>query len=170
MKSSYHYFSNCSTIIEAKALYRKLMMENHPDRGGSPEITIAVKKEFDDFILHVNDENNQFNTQYYRNPHSARWTSHLHFVMDPMLNYEVEIIGDWIWVFGVPPLDSVQMYMNDFEWSKKHNGWYYTEDSKYKQDPLPPSQRRVRTQKDYTTDDLRSMWGSEVKKSKRYLK
>ena len=44
------YFTNCKTIEEAKKLYRRLAMENHPDRGGDLDTMKAINAEYDDFF------------------------------------------------------------------------------------------------------------------------
>lgn len=44
------YFTNCKTIEEAKKLYRRLAMENHPDRGGDLDTMKAVNAEYDEFF------------------------------------------------------------------------------------------------------------------------
>lgn len=40
------YFSGCITIEEVKKLYKKLAMENHPDRGGNIATMQAINKEY----------------------------------------------------------------------------------------------------------------------------
>ena len=44
------YFTGCKTIEEAKKLYRRLAMENHPDRGGDLDTMKAINTEYDEFF------------------------------------------------------------------------------------------------------------------------
>lgn len=44
------YFTNCKTVEEAKKLYRRLAMENHPDRGGDLDTMKAINAEYDEFF------------------------------------------------------------------------------------------------------------------------
>lgn len=41
------YFESCKTMDDLRKLYRKLAMENHPDRGGSTEIMKEINAEYD---------------------------------------------------------------------------------------------------------------------------
>ena len=36
------YFKDCKTIEEVKSLYKKLAMENHPDKGGDTATMQAI--------------------------------------------------------------------------------------------------------------------------------
>jgi len=47
------YFKNCKTINEVKTLYKKLAMENHPDRGGDTAIMQAINREYAFACAHI---------------------------------------------------------------------------------------------------------------------
>ena len=42
------YFTNCKTLNELKAEYRRLVMIHHPDRGGDEETMKAINNEYDE--------------------------------------------------------------------------------------------------------------------------
>ena len=41
------YFTNCKTLDELKAEYRRLAMANHPDRGGDVETMKQINADHD---------------------------------------------------------------------------------------------------------------------------
>jgi DnaJ-class molecular chaperone len=47
------YFFDCKTIEEAKARYRKLAMELHPDHGGSNAEMIELSRQYDAFLAEI---------------------------------------------------------------------------------------------------------------------
>lgn len=44
------YFTNCHTLEDLKAEYRRLAMQNHPDCGGDAEIMKAINAEYDNLF------------------------------------------------------------------------------------------------------------------------
>lgn len=40
------YFKNCNSIEEVKTQYKKLALENHPDRGGDTATMQAINAEY----------------------------------------------------------------------------------------------------------------------------
>ena len=44
------YFNNCNTLDELKKEYRRLAMQNHPDRGGDAETMKAINAEYDNLF------------------------------------------------------------------------------------------------------------------------
>ena len=41
------YFENCKSIEELKKEYRRLVVQNHPDNGGSLEVMKAINAEYE---------------------------------------------------------------------------------------------------------------------------
>ena len=96
------YFTNCKTIEEAKKLYRRLAMENHPDRGGDLDTMKAINAEYDEF----------FNTFKAQHNAAAKTTGarpinetpeEFRQVIDKIINIPgiiIELCGSWIWISG----------------------------------------------------------------------
>jgi curved DNA-binding protein CbpA len=57
-----NYFFDCSTKEEAKAKYRKLAKELHPDKGGKIESMKELQRQYDDFSEHDHKTNNIYET------------------------------------------------------------------------------------------------------------
>ena len=47
------YFDSCKDKNELKAMYRKLAMKNHPDRGGDEEVMKAINAEYDKALKRI---------------------------------------------------------------------------------------------------------------------
>jgi len=47
------YFDNCKDKNEVKAMYRKLAMKYHPDRGGDDETMAAINAEYEEAFKRV---------------------------------------------------------------------------------------------------------------------
>ena len=43
------YFKNINSLAELKKEYRRLALENHPDRGGNNEVMQQINSEFEHF-------------------------------------------------------------------------------------------------------------------------
>lgn len=197
------YFENCKTVESAKAEYKRLLMENHPDKGGSDEVTREIVDQFQHFLKFSAFQNVKSNdagsgaygggpfsdpfwtrstssssgaggqTQQQGSGHKSysqyqpfEFTDKFFAVLAEVLqlNVNVEVIGNWIYVYDAPPMSLIKLAALDFNWSKKHNAHYWADWDEYK--------RRgggLHSRGDYSTDDLRAMWGSDVKKRKQYL-
>lgn len=162
------YFEGCKTIKQGTKKYRELMKSLHPDVGGNHEEVIEMQHQFEVFVKtatreEVEDKHPETNAR--TKQRSQAYIDTLMTVMD--MNVKVEPIGDFIWVFETSPFDIFKLTALGFDYSKKHDGFYWTEIPRYKRPidkdiPSPPKSA-------YSTEDLRKIWGSEVKRKKGYI-
>ena len=103
----YVYFVDCETPAEIKALYRKLAMEHHPDRGGDTRVMQDINSEYhrilkskDGFTSRGADGNDH--TYYYKGWKEQLIIETLNKLFELNLpdDVEIDIIGIWIWVTG----------------------------------------------------------------------
>ena len=145
-----NYFSECTTIAAAKKLYHKLMMENHPDKGGDTETAKAINGAFEDFCKRfMNDAFTAYEKEsgYASSADVDTFAEVLKNVVQ--FNCRVEVIGFWIYCFESFEVKDELKAMGFF-FSKKHRAWIFNGQAK----------RSIRTK--LTTDDVRSLHGAEI--------
>jgi len=132
-------------------MYRKLAMENHPDRGGSTQAMQEINAEYEFLSKHLINTNTTFSEgrKYYE--HSV--SEELRQKLNQVIFFEgvlIEVIGSWIWISGDTRRIKEELKEKGFKFS--HNKvawyWYYGEYRKF-------------SNKSYSMDDIREMWGSE---------
>lgn len=145
------YFANCTTLDEAKKMYRKLAFQMHPDRGGN-------EVEFKEML-------NQFHafrpaTEKFKGE-SDQWVNFgpvYSSIIDQLLNIDgiiVEVVGSYIWLSGntfeakgkIKSIDT-QGHM-EAGWASRKKQWYFK-----------PAGYRPRSRQEHTMDELRGMFGS----------
>ena len=149
-----HYFAHCETLADARTLWHTLMMEHHPDRGGSTETAQAINDEFDAFCArHMDDARSEYRAETGYNTYGADsiFSDALSAAM--RTNSRVEIIGYYVYAFESYSARAV-LKEAGFFWSAKHAAWIFNGRDK--------STRRRFHRSDYTTADVRSMHGSET--------
>ena len=167
-KKPLKWFKDCCCLKAGKAQYRELMLKHHPDKGGDVEVAKEINAEYDIFILQAVKEEPKshkasFDESYQgeRMKYTDEFFKTLRACMD--MNADVEVIGTWIWLWNVSPGDVFQVVMMRFTHSRKHGGWFWYDPE------VQEWNRNIGPRREYSTDDLRDMWGHEKRKDKRYL-
>lgn len=84
------YFTNCTTLEEAKNLYRTLCHKLHPDKGGNNKDFIAMYNEFKAFKPKVtSDKDKDFNFNKFTN---------IVLSLNHLQGVGIEFIGTWIFI------------------------------------------------------------------------
>lgn len=196
------YFQDCKTVSEARMKYKKLLIENHPDTGGSEDVAKQIIAEFQHFLkfsqpVEPDQQQTQGQEDWEPDPFWVRSSSGssraagsgtsrrgtpqgsgfktwrtagpqftsaffemLSYVMQ--YNLDIEVIGNWIYVQGLPASRIFEFTVMGFQYSQKHKAYYWADWVEYKSRNHGPP-------KDYSKDDLRTMWGSDQKKKKALL-
>lgn len=151
------YFTDCKTLEELKKAYRKLAMENHPDRGGSVEVMQEINAEYE--IL-FNEMKNGFAAGKQTQESATDFIS----IIDKIINLEgitIEICGTWLWVGGnTKPVKDNLMDAGLFYASKKKM-WYWAPPEAMKK----TVKRKVVKTKSMT--EIRTTYGSKVISAKK---
>ena len=151
------YFQSCKDLKEGRELYRKLLMQHHPERGGNEEDFKQVTIQFEHFLRNVPFE--QFASQHHRDwqpkaEYSDAFYAALAAVM--AMNVEVEVIGSWIHVRQFRGFE-LKLVALGFWWSYGHKAMIWSGDEKKHKKPY------------YTTEGLRRRFGAEKKRDKMFF-
>lgn len=119
------FFNGCNTIDEVKKLYKKLAMENHPDRGGDTTTMQAINTEYAFACAKLakgaglSDE--EADTE-------IRLSEEYRQVIEKIINLPgivIEIVGNWIWVTGETKPVKETLKEAGFYFASKKVAWYY---------------------------------------------
>lgn len=122
------YFTECKTIEEVKRLYKKLAMDNHPDRGGNTETMQIINTEYAFACAKIakgtglNEED--INTE-------IKLSEEYRLVIEKIIHLPgivIEIVGNWIWVTGDTKPLRVELKAAGLFYASKKIAWYYRSD------------------------------------------
>ena len=142
------------TLEELKAMYRKLAMLHHPDRGGDTETMKAVNAEYDTLFpklkdIHKNKDGETYTARQATTETADQFKDLITQLMR-MDNIVIEVIGCFVWVTGDTKPHKEQLnHALKFKWHSKKKAWY-----------LAPEDYRKRSRKDYSLEHIRSMYGT----------
>ncbi len=121
-----NYFNNCTTLDEAKAEYKKMAMELHPDKGGETAKFQDLLNQFHNFkptSEKFSGEAAQWNSQEYAS------------IIEALLKFNgitIHICGSWIWLSGntyiikdeIKKIETGNTYKRGFSRNKQQ--WYFS--------------------------------------------
>ena len=149
------YFANCTTIEEAKALYKKLAKANHPDLGGDTETMKAINAEFEKvFDLLKNKHTGANNTTYTAKSDSTETAAEFMNIINKLIHCNglvIELVGRWIWLTGNTYEHRNIIKSLGFTWATRKKAWYWhaPEDKSF-------------NRKEMSLNEIRSLYGSKV--------
>ena len=129
--------------FQARAsLYKKLALENHPDRGGDLENMKALNAAWENVRKMVDKKDEAVMGQV------SDYLAEIETLLRE-LGLSFELTGSWIWVESSDRAKAVKetLKVNGFRWASQKKRWYY---------PGVPSQSRGK----WSMDDIRANYGS----------
>ena len=145
------YFTNIKTLEELKKEYKRLALENHPDRGGDVEVMKAINAEYDIMFnrvkdIHINAKGETYTKENTETP------SEFKDIIDKLIRMEgleIEIIGCFIWLSGNTRAHKDNIKALGFKWHSTKKMWYKA-----------PEDYRKRSKKKYSIEEIRDMYGT----------
>jgi len=150
------YLTNVETLEELKTAYHKLAVKFHPDLGGDNEIMKIINNEFDYLsenlkTIHRNADGKIYEKDFEETPKEWRELV-INLLKLQMQDVDIEIVGAWLWVTGETKPYSKQLgkYGLKLRFHSVKKAWYKS-----------PDGYRKKTNKNYSMNDLRDMYGSK---------
>lgn len=147
-----NYFAQCTTLDEAKAHYKKLAFELHPDISGydSTAEFQEMQSQFEKF---------KPQTEKYYSEFEHFNAAHYMQIIEDLLKIDgldIELIGSFIWIGGdtFNKKDQIKAVQNEqfkpAAWHRKKSLWYFA-----------PADYQRFSKEEFTIDELREKYGSE---------
>ena len=153
MKNLTYFVPQPETLEDLKVMYRQLAMKHHPDRNGDVEAMKAVNAEYDKLFEILKDFHRTKDGEKYTSRQSTSETadSFKDLITELMRMDEItiEIIGCFVWVTGNTRPYKEQLKALSFLWHSKKSAWY-----------LKPQDYKRQSHRDYSFDEIRSMYGT----------
>lgn len=145
------YFDNVKNLKELKERYRKLAMENHPDKGGDVETMKRINCEYKLMFEKVKNKWETKDGKQYYNNDTKETPEQFIEVMDSLFKMggiEISIIGVFLWVGGDTDRWRKSLSALGLRESKTKKMWF-----------LAPTGWRKKSKKRFTKDELVDMYG-----------
>lgn len=143
-----NYFKDCKNLDDVKAVYKKLAMAHHPDRGGD---TITMQE--------INAEYEAIKNDPYFNFSGQKDEAKQDFVEFPDIINQVigfkgvviELCGNWVWLSGTTYPYREELKKIGFLFAHEKKLWYWR----------PHSFKSI-NRKPIPIDEIRRKYGSDV--------
>lgn len=153
------YFNQVKNLEELKKEYRKLCFELHPDRNHGKDTTKEFQEMQNEYEKKFEEVKNIFvnsNGETYtkENTETAKEFEEIINKLVYMIDVDIDIIGNWIWVSGNTKTYKDELKNLKFRWSANKLAWYYHKGSFKK-----------KSKANYNLDELKEMFeNTEVEK------
>ena len=146
------FLKDIHTLEQLKKEYRQWAMKLHPDMGGTDEDMKILNAEYEAVFARVKDiHTNKDGEEYHRESNEA--PQDFINIINELLklnNIHIEVIGSFLWVSGnTKPYKEILKKLG-MKWHSKKECWY-----------LAPDGYRRHGKKEYSLNDIRSMYGVE---------
>lgn len=139
------FFNDCTTIEGVKTLYKKLAMENHPDRGGDTATMQAINTEYAFACAKLAKGAGLTDEQA---DEEIKLSEEYRQVIEKIINLPgivIEIVGNWIWVTGNTRPVKDTLKDAGFYFASKKIAWYYRNEAfKTRGNGAPLEQIRIK--------------------------
>ncbi len=151
---NYSYFTPTPrTLEELKTMYRKLVFQHHPDKGGKLDDMQAVNNEYEKLNpIHKDVHHTKDGTNNTKKQTTTETPDHIKDLISELMKMDdivIEVIGCFVWVTGNTKPYKEQLKALKFQWHSKKIAWY-----------LKPEDYRRKNRMEYGLDEIREMYGT----------
>lgn len=142
------YFWDCKSLDDVKALYKKLAMEFHPDRGGDTQIMQEINLQYEQI------KQNPFFKFSNKKEETQKDYSVFPEIINNIIGYRditIELCGNWIWLSGATYKYSKQLKTLGFYFAGEKKLWYWR-----------PSDYKSANREPRSIDYIRGKYGSDI--------
>ena len=146
------FYTNCHTLEELKAEYKRLAKMYHPDCGGSDEMMAQVNAQYDELAKRL-PKTRADGTTYQPKEEEREAPEQFRAAVAAIIGLkglQIELCGAWLWVTGETYQHRDALKAAGYRWSKNKNAWYWHEEG-----------YQSKSRKRYSMEEIRDMQGSE---------
>ena len=145
------YFTNCKTLDELKAAYRKLALRFHPDHGGDTATMQQINNEYAEMHNRLKDAHNATADEQHQTTETPEEFINIVTVLMNLDGLEVELCGRWLWIGGDTRKHKDALKTAGCRWSQNKKMWYW----RHEEDGRHWSRGR------YEMSEIRNKYGSQ---------
>jgi len=143
-----NYFDKCTTLEEAKKLFKQLCFKCHPDAGGSHSLFLELTKQFENFK--ASDE--QVSDKYFVSKDFIKVVEQLIKIN----GIDFEICGSWFWITSEKEhKEQIKAVILPDKWicrwAGKKRMWYIRENYKF----------HKKIKRELSIEEIRDFYGSQ---------
>ena len=119
------YFTNCHSLEDLKAEYRRLVKIHHPDMGGSTETMQAINDEHDRVFEILKKQHNATAEEHKRTTEAPEEFINIINALVKIPGIIVELCGCWLWISGDTRASKDALKAAGCRWSSSKKMWYW---------------------------------------------
>lgn len=119
------YFTNCKSLDELKAEYRRLVKKFHPDRGGDAETMKAINNEHDEVFELLKKQHNASADEFHQTTETPEEFREIIEKLIKLDGLEIELCGSWLWIGGNTKEHKDALKAAGCKWSSNKKLWYW---------------------------------------------
>lgn len=128
------YFTNCQTVEEIKAEYKKLARKHHPDLGGDTATMQAINNAYERALKGCNgqkstDSTGKEHVYKYNAEMEKELVDFIYAFNSKDLPLNADLIGVWVWITGDTKPHKETLKELNCRWHAKRACWYFRPES-----------------------------------------
>lgn len=119
------FFTDCKTLDELKAEYRRLIKIHHPDRGGDVETMKQVNNDYEARFEVLKKAHNETHDAEHQTTETPREFIEIIEKLLRLDGLEIELCGSWLWIGGDTYSHKDELKEAGCRWSNNKKMWYW---------------------------------------------